>query len=82
VAVAVSWMRVKKGEKGGRVEGEAGGWGWEGGMPWEVLMVGRGAERGRYVFVLSGGSLLGGGDGRNKGGILDVRLLGYVGRRP
>jgi hypothetical protein len=79
VAVGESWMRVKKGEKGGLMEGEAGGCGWEGGMPWEVSMVGRGAERGRYVFVLSGGSLLRGREGRNKGGILDGRLLGYVG---
>lgn len=37
-------MSVKKGEKGGRMEGEAGGWGWEGGMPIEVSMVGRGGR--------------------------------------
>jgi hypothetical protein len=58
------------------MEGEAGGWGWEGGMPIEVSMVGRGGERGRYVFDLSGGSLLGGEEGRNNGGILDEGCWG------
>lgn len=68
----MSWIRVKKGLKGGRMEGEAGGWEW-----WsefiagEVSMVAGAADRGRYEVGLSGGSLLRGGEGRNNGGILD-----------
>lgn len=75
----MSWMSVKKGLKGGRIVGEARGcgWSWSGGMAREVSMVGRGADRSRYVFGLSGGSLLGVGEGRNNGGILDGRLLGW-----
>jgi hypothetical protein len=39
-------------------------------------MVVGGADRGRYVFCLSGGSLLRGGEGRNKGGMLDGEYKG------
>lgn len=76
--VVVSWMSVKKGAKGGRTEGEAGGLGCSGFIPMEVSIVGRGAEEGWILLGLSGGSLLGGGKGGNNGGILDRRLLGWV----
>jgi len=44
----------------------------------EVLIVVGRADKGRYVFGLSGGSLLGGREGRNKGGILDGGCLGWA----
>ena len=75
--VTLSWMSVKKGANGGRLEGEAGGWGCcSGFMPMEVSIVVRGAEEGWILLGLSGGSLLLGGDGDNNGGISDRRLLG------
>lgn len=73
------WGVVDECEEGGE-GGADGGRGWR-------LGLGRGhayrgvdgwsrGERGRYVFDLSGGSLLGGGEGRNNGGILDEGCWG------
>lgn len=66
--VVVSVMRVKNGANGGRCVSEAEGL--VGPCPTEVSRVGRGGDKMDFRLFLSGGSLLGGGEGVIDGTIL------------